>query len=194
MSTPVHIQWIFSIFVLKCHNSERDVHRPDWSKHRAGGRHHACSFPCAYSQQSSAMARFKLIFSLYFIKKQRACIIRVLFRNAGGVQLLLRAWICRLIRAWTRDGSLARCPLLVTGDLRCSCCLWGYHFPSNAPGEPISSSVNENKLSCPIFSGSLFLSFSLSFSFTHSCSSLSGSRAGMLDILPVGKRAKITFD
>lgn len=40
----------------------------------------------------------------------------------------------------------------------------------------------------------LDFSFSLSLSHTHSCSSLSESRAGMLDILPVGKRAKITFD
>lgn len=162
MSTPVHIQWIFSISVLKCHNSERDIHRPDWSKHKAGGRHPACIFPCAYSQQTSVLARFKLIFSLYFIKKQRACIIKALLRNSGGVQLLFRACICRSRLTWTRSGSLARCPLLVTGELRLSCCLRGYHFSSNIPGETTSSLVNENKWSCPIFSGSLILSLSLS--------------------------------
>lgn len=156
MSTPVHIQWIFSISVLKCHNSERDIHRPDWSKQggraKAGGRHHACSFPCAYSQQTLVMARFKLIFSLHFKKKQRACIIGGLFRSAGGVQLLLRAWI----RRSQLGGEMAAWPLWVTGDLRLSCCLWGYHFAVIPQG----ASVNENKLSCPIFSGSLFLSFS----------------------------------
>lgn len=166
MSTPAHIQWIFCISILKCYNSVKDIHRPDWSKHKAGGRQDACTFLCACSQQTSVMARFKLIFSLYFIKKERACIIKVLLRNAGGVQLLFRAWICRSRLTWTRSGSLARCPTLVTGELRLSCCPLGYHFPSNIPGETTSSLVNEDKWSCPIFSVSLFLSLILSLSYT----------------------------
>lgn len=146
-----------------------------WTKARCT----AHAFPCAYSQQTSAMVRLKLVFSLFFIRKERTYIIKIYWkkcvvrvkkscikkvrqtfhlRNAGGVQGIDMQSQAYLDKKW-----LVRYPTLVAGKLRLSCWLQGYYFaidkPPVLPGENASPSVNEHKLSCLIFSR--FLSFSL---------------------------------